>query len=183
MKFIRVAQVFAALTCVLMAVTAYNAVGQTVAPVVPSQVPVPQTVININEILAPWLPILMTAVMGVILALLELIRQWVKKRTNVQIDETYMKVIQVALDNAAGRAVMQLSDRLRDVNLDVHSPVIKQAVEYVNQAASDSVKHFDLDSDQIAEKIIAKIGVITAPNPVAFPKDVTPPPPDPGAGG
>lgn len=141
------------------------------------------TAINVNDLLAPWMPILMMAFMGVALAILELIRQWIKARTGVVISDAHMRTIQAALENAAGKSLMILSDKAKNAQLDVHNPAIKQAIEYVNQSAADAVNYFGLTREQIAEKVIAKIGVITAPNPEVNPRDITPPPPDPGAGG
>lgn len=135
--------------------------------------PVASTVINVSELLAPWLPILMTAFMGIVLAILEVIRQWIKKRTGVTIENSHMQVLQTALENAAGVALNKIKTSTRTITVDVRSDAVRQGVEYVNQYAADAVSSFGLTSEQLAEKIIAKMGVITAPNPEVTVQDAT----------
>jgi len=156
----------------------------TTGVILAQEQPVPAiTVINVSELLAPWLPILMTAFMGIVLALLEIIRQWLKKKTGVEIETSHMQVLQKAIENGAGVALNRLKVSTKNINIDTRSDAVRQAVEYVNQSAADAVKNFGLTPEQIAEKVIAKMGVITAPNPDIVIQDVTPPPPNTGAGG
>lgn len=145
--------------------------------------PVTATVINVSELLAPWMPILMTAFMGIVLAILEAIRQWIKKKTGVEIETSHMLVLQKAIENGAGLALNKLKNHAKTVTIDTRSDAVRQAVEYVNQSAADAVSNFGLTPEQIAEKIIAKMGVITAPNPEMNIQDITPPPPNVGSGG
>lgn len=141
------------------------------------------TAISVSDLLAPWLPILMTAFMGIVLAILEVIRQWIKKKTGVEIETSHMLVLQKAIENGAGLALNKLKNHAKTISIDTRSDAVRQGVEYVNQAAADAVNNFGLTSEQLAEKIIAKMGVITAPNPEMNIQDVTPPPPNTGSGG
>jgi hypothetical protein len=142
-----------------------------------------QTVIRWDEILAPWVSILVPAVGGLLLALLGWAAAELKARTGIAIQQAHLVTLQTTLQNAAGKVLMRLGDKIRDAKLDVRHPAIREAVLYVNGAAADTVKAYELTEDQIAEKILAKIGVLTASDATASPRDVTPPPPDPGAGG
>lgn len=141
------------------------------------------TVISVNDLLAPWLPILMAAFMGVVIALLTWIKSWIERRTNITIENVHMQTLQKAVENAAGLVLSKITTGAKTITVDVGSDAVRQGVSYVNQSAADAVAKFGLSSDQIAEKIIAKLGVITAPNPETNIRDVTPPPPNPGAGG
>jgi hypothetical protein len=141
------------------------------------------TAISVSDLLAPWLPILMTAFMGVVLAVLELIRQKVAKRTGVLVETSHMQALQKAIENAAGVALSKLSTSTKTLTVDTGNPAVRHGVIYVNAAAADAVKAFNLTPEQIAEKVIAQMSVITAPNPEVSIRDVTPPPPDPGKGG
>jgi hypothetical protein len=140
------------------------------------------TTISWAELLNPWMPSIMAAVAALIIAFVTLLTSLFKKWTGIAIEDSNRAAIQASLTNAAGKAIMILADQIKDARLNAQHPAIKQAVEYVNQSAAGAVKAFDLKPEQIAEKIIAKIGILTAPDPTSAPKDITPPPPDPGAG-
>jgi len=141
------------------------------------------TAINWAELLAPWMQLLIPVVVGFFMALLTWATVELRRRTGIVVEQAHMATLQTALENAAGKAIMMLGDKMKNAQLDAKHPAIKSAVLYANAAALDAIKSFGLTSDQVAEKIIAKVGVLTAPDPTASPKDVTPPPPEPGAGG
>lgn len=141
--------------------------------------------ISVNDLIAPWVPIMMPVIGGIILGILELIRQSIKKRTGIVVQDAHMRVLQVALENAAGAVLNKMVERSKTIKVNTGSPAVQLGVSYVNTAAAEAVAAFGLTSEQIAEKIIAKMGVITAPNPDMNVKDETkiPPAPDPGTGG
>lgn len=139
--------------------------------------------ISLGEAIAPWIPILIPIIGGIVIVILDFIRQWVKIRTGIVIEDARMRQLQSAITNAAGLVLTKLPQTAKDVTVNVGSPAVKQAVEYVNQSAADAVAKFELTPEQIAEKIIAKVGVITAANPDLVIKSDTPPPPRPGDGG
>lgn len=141
------------------------------------------TAISVGDAIAPWIPIIIPIVGGIVIVILDFIRQWVKVRTGIVIEEARMRQLQAAITNAAGLVLTKLPQTAKDVTIDVRSEAVKQAVEYVNRSAADAVAKFDLKPEQVAEKIIAKVGVITAPNPDLVIKSNVPPPPNPGEGG
>lgn len=135
--------------------------------------PTTSTTVNFGELLAPWLPALTAAVAGLFLTVLAILTAALKRWTGVEIEKAHMQTLQAAIENAAGKMVMKLGEKMKTARFDTKSDVIKLGVEYVNKAASDSVREFGLTSDDVAEKIIAKIGVITAADPTATPIDVS----------
>lgn len=139
--------------------------------------------ISWGDLLAPWVQIIVPVIVAFVMALLTYLTVLLKQRTGISIEQAHMKTLQTALENAAGKVVMILGTKLKDAKFDAKHPAIKQAVEYINQSAADAVKNFALSPEQLAEKVIAKIGIVTAADPEARPRDVTPPPPDPGKGG
>lgn len=120
------------------------------------------TTVNVGDLIAPWLQMLVGAVAILIGALLTYVTALIKSKTGIDIEARYRQTLQDALTNAAGLALTKVSNTLADKTLDVHSEVIKDAILYVNKAAPDAILHFGLSPAQIAEKITAKVGVITA---------------------
>lgn len=131
------------------------------------------SIVSFYDLLAPWMGVLVTAGAGLVLALFGLATAYLKKWTGIVVDGSLRDTLQVALTNAAGKVVMRLGDQLKDAKFDTGHPAIKEAIEYVNASAADSVKGFGLTPDQIAEKIIAKVGVLTAADPGMRPTDIS----------
>ena len=145
------------------------------------------TTITLNEVLAPWIPIVVGAFMTLVLALLGAATMFIKQRFNLeenkfvkQLETNARDTLQSALTNAAGRVVLTLGDKLKDVKLNVYLPEIRQAVLQVNNGAADAVKQFQLTEDDIANMILNKIGVVTASNPQVVPTIEPAAPPKPG---
>jgi hypothetical protein len=80
-------------------------------------------------------------------------------------------LLQTALTNLAGRIVMQAGPKLDGMVLDIKNPLIRSAVQSLPKMAGDAMKLFPQLSDPnvVAQKIVDKIGVLTAANPVAVP--------------
>lgn len=88
----------------------------------------------------------------------------------IQIEAHARDALQSALTNLAGRVVMQLGPKINDAVLNIQSPLIRQAALELPNLAGDALKLFGItSSDQVAQKIIDKIGVLTASNPNANP--------------
>lgn len=144
--------------------------------------------LTLNELLAPWLPLIVGAFMTLVLALLTAATTFIKKRFNLeenkfvaQMEAQARDTLQSALTNAAGRVVLTLGDKLKDVTLNVGLPEIKQAVLQVNNGAADAVSKFRLSEVDIANMIINKIGVVTASNPQVVPTTEAAAKPTPGS--
>lgn len=136
----------------------------------------PTTTVSLWDALGPWASSIAAALAAVIIAFLGWVTETIRQKTGIQIDVLRSETLQAAITNGAGKAVVLLGDRLKTVTIDVRSPVVKEAVDYVLRSAPEAVKHFGLSPDQLAEKIIAKLGVITASNPEVNPV-ATPTPP------
>lgn len=138
-------------------VAASVAIAQEAVPAAPS------TALNVGELIAPWLEMLVGAAAILITAILGWIAALVRRKTGVDIDLARMQTLQKALENAAGILIAKAGDAVKDVNIDVRNPMIRDAILYVNKAAPDAVKRWNLTPEDLAEKLVAKIGTATAP--------------------
>lgn len=152
------------------------------AQVAPAAPPANPNVINVGELLAPWLQILMAAFMGLVLALFTYLTGVLKRKAGIQetaalaeMERHARETLQSALENAGGKVIMMVGDKLKDTTFDARHPAIVAAVAGVNRAALDAVTRFNLSDERIAQMVIDKLGVLTAANPVASPQaKVTP---------
>jgi hypothetical protein len=135
-----------------------------------------ETTINVGQLLAPWLQALVAAVITVIMALFGWITAVINKRAGLegnaaimQIEAHFRELLETAMTNAAGWVIMKAGPELDKMTFDVKSPLIVQAVMTINNLAGTAVTRFGLTPDDLAKKIIAKIGVLTASNPVVTP--------------
>lgn len=125
-------------------------------PVLPVWAQAPETsVIRLDTLIAPWLEILIGVAVSVFVAIGGFVTVWIKQRTGMQIEFFHRDTFQTALNNAAGWVKMQAGN----VQLDVKSPAIREAIIMVNNGAKDAVNHFGITPDEIAKRIIAKIGI------------------------
>jgi hypothetical protein len=134
------------------------------------------TTINVGQLLSPWLQGLVAAAVSVIMALFGWLTVVINNRANVQNNaavlqmEAHMReLLETALTNAAGWVVMKAGPELEKMSFDVKSPLIVQAVMTINSLAGTAVQQFGLSPDDLAKKLIAKIGVLTASNPSVAP--------------
>lgn len=133
-------------------------------------------VVYLNEILAPYIPVLIGAFVSLLLTILGLLTAWAKQRLNiatneqnVALEKNLRETLQSALENAAGRAILILGDRLKDVKINVGMPEIREAALQVNNSAADALLKFGLSEERVREMVINKIGVLTASNSVVVP--------------
>lgn len=120
--------------------------------------------VNVGELISPWLQIIVGAAASLLVALAGWATALLQKKTGIQIEEKHMLTLQSALTNAAGKLVTTTAGKLNTVSVDVKSPALASAIHYVNASAADAVKHFGLDERRIADMILNKLGVITAPS-------------------
>lgn len=97
----------------------------------------------------------------------------------MQIEAHGRDLLQTALTNLAGRVVVQAGPKLNDMVLDIKNPLIRSAAQSLPVIAGDALKLFPQlkDPNVVAQKIIDKIGVITASNPVVAPQQTAATPP------
>src|SRR3569833_1298039 len=133
-----------------------------------------ETTINVGQLLAPWLQGLVAAAVSVIMALFGWLAVVINTRANLQNNAAVLQMeanmrglLETALTNAAGWVIMKAGPALDGMTFDVKSPLIVQAVLTINNLAGSEVKQFGLSPDDLAKKIIAKIGVLTAANPAS----------------
>jgi hypothetical protein len=156
----------------ILSVIAFDAIAQTtVTTSAPSD-----TTINVGQLLAPWLQGLVAAAVSVIMALFGWLTIVINTRANVQNNaavlqmEAHMRdLLETALTNSAGWVVMKAGPELDKMSFDVKSPLIVQAVMTINNLAGSAVAQFGLSPEDLAKKIIAKIGVLTASNSAVTP--------------
>lgn len=135
------------------------AVAQTVAPV---------TTISLDELIAPWLQYLVGLVAVLIGALVTWITTMIKAKTGYDIEAHHRDALQAALTNGAGLIIQRGGELAAGVNIDVKNPAIRDAILYVNSAAPDAVKYFGITPNSIAEKLNAKLGVVTGPTAITI---------------
>lgn len=136
----------------------------------------PETTVNVGQLLAPWLQGLVAGVISVIMACFGWLTVVINKRAGLESNaavlqmEAHMReLLETALTNAAGMVVMKAGPALDKMVIDVKSPLIAQGVLQVNTWAQSAVVKFGLSPDELAKKLIDKIGVITAANPAVTP--------------
>ena len=117
-----------------------------------------------NELFTQVQPVLVD-VLGTILAG---VFAWAAVYAKAHFQASYVKlaqdVFQKALEQGAGLALTQLPPTTSPNGaLTVSHPAVQAAVEYVQKAVPDAIRDFNLKPFDIAEKIVAKIGVLTAP--------------------
>ncbi len=80
-----------------------------------------------------------------------------------------------ALESLAGRAIVELGPKINTAVMNIQNPTIRAIAQAAPGLAGDAIKFFGLSPDTIAQKIIDKIGVLTAANPSANPTSSQPP--------
>jgi hypothetical protein len=151
----------------ILSVIAFDAIAQTtVTTSAPSD-----TTINVGQLLAPWLQGLVAAAVSVIMACFGWLTVIINTRANMQNNVAVLQMeaharelLETALTNAAGWVVIKAGPALDKMSFDVKSPFIVQAVMTINNLAGTAVKQFGLSPEDLAKKVIAKIGVLTASN-------------------
>jgi hypothetical protein len=129
----------------------------------PALVLAQDTDINVGQLLSPWVEALMSALLVLVTAIIGWIAAAIQRRTGIEIEAKHREALQTALTNAAGLVLNKVKSSLSDVTIDVRHPAIKDAILYINGAVPDAIKNFGLSPDDLAEKLLAKIGVVTAP--------------------
>lgn len=135
-----------------------------------AQVAVPaDNTISLHRIFGPWMEVLVGGLATVVTALLGWVAAAIQRKTGVEVEFLRSQTLQTAITNAAGKVVMMTGEKMKDIKFTVENEAIRKAILYVIDAAPEAVKHFGLSPADIAEKVIAKIGVVTASNPEVNP--------------
>lgn len=79
------------------------------------------------------------------------------------------------LESLAGRAIVELGPKINTAVLNIQNPTIRAIAQAAPGLAGDAIAFFGLTPDALAQKIIDKIGVLTASNPNANPSSAPSP--------
>lgn len=89
-----------------------------------------------------------------------------RRKLNLSIDASHREALRAALMNAASLLIAKGGASLAGKSVDLRSPVIADAVRYVEAAAPAAIAHLgksvDLSPAAIAEKVLAKVPQIAA---------------------
>jgi len=121
------------------------------------------TEVRVSDLVAPWAEMLVGAMAILLTAIIGWAAAQLKARTGIDIEAHHREALQTALTNAAGLALMKFGGSLADKKLDLRHPLIKDGILYVNNAVPDAVRKFGLTPEQLAEKLVAKLGLVTMP--------------------
>lgn len=108
-------------------------------------------------------PYILAVLAPLAVAIVGILAELVRRKLNLDIEARHREALQTALTNAAGLAISQIGAALADRKVDVRSPVIAAAVNYVIEAAPDAVRKFGLTPEALAEKVAAKIPQVAQP--------------------
>ncbi len=122
------------------------------------------TTIRVGDIIGPWTEMIVSAFSLFIAAVVTYVANLIRKKTGIDIEASHREALQSALTNGAGLILNKLGGSIADKTIDVRSPLLKEGIEYVLNAAPEAVKRFDLSPAQLAEKLIAKLGLASAPS-------------------
>lgn len=129
-----------------------------------------------------WLNALAMIGIAIIMGLVGLGLGIVNKKAGVENNANILTIeahardaLQSMLENLAGRAIVELGPKINSVALNIQNPTIRAIAQAAPGLAGDAIKAFGLSPDTIAQKIIDKIGVLTAANPQANPSAQQPP--------
>lgn len=165
------------LATLALAAFAFPVVGMPVlafAQEAATQITVPSdTIVNVGDLISPWLQLFFAAASVVIPAAALWAAAEFRRRTGITIEASHREALQVALTNAAGLILGKVGDVASTVTFDAKNAAIKEAIVYVNKSAPDALAYFGLRPDQVAEKLAAKLGAMTASNPAVTVNNVT----------
>jgi hypothetical protein len=88
----------------------------------------------------------------------------------IAIETQARDALHTALTSLAGRVLVELGPKVNQAIMNIQNPLIRQAAQDLPNMAGDALAMFGItSSDVMAQKIIDKIGVLTASNPTVFP--------------
>jgi hypothetical protein len=122
-----------------------------------------QTTVNVARLIDPWLEIVLAVVGVAIAALVGWIAAVLKRKLGFEIEANHREALQTALTMGAGWVLSQAHKAAATTEIDVHNAYLKEGIEYVATATPEALLHFNLTPEAIAQKLSAKIAVLTAP--------------------
>lgn len=119
---------------------------------------------------------LMIAYAGIVGTIVSALASWALwKFTGIKMESNHRNAIETFVNNAAGAFLVKFEDLKEAGNIDVHNPVIAQLANAGLGRIKDALDYFGLDADHLKQRIVEKIGILTAVPAVATaPTVVTP---------
>lgn len=121
--------------------------------------------------LAPIVQTLLPYVLAVVGSLITAVGGWMtyllKKKFNIDIDAGMREALQTAATNGAAKVIAGLQGNFENMKIDVGSPLVAEAIRYVEAHAPDAIKHFGVNQNTLADLVLAKLGAAQiASNPI-----------------
>jgi hypothetical protein len=122
---------------------------------------------------SPLAPLLREVVLAILGAVLVWAAALFQRYTGITVEKSHREALQTTLANAIGLLAAKGVTNTGLANLSLGSPQVTEAVNYVIRSAPDAIAHFGLKPDDVAEKLLAKAGVMNVALPTT---NVTPGP-------
>lgn len=155
----------AAIGAALVAISVYPAFAADTAAA-----PADTTVsfLDLYKFFEPYLVALVGVVFSGVLGWLAAL---LKTKFGLDIDAGMRATLQSAAYNGATRAFAQIEGPVANLKIDVKSPLVADAVRWIETAAPDAIKHFGLGPDELAALALAKLGAaqVVAASPAPSP--------------
>lgn len=155
-------------TASMYALAAFSAGAAAATPALAQAAP---TAIDVGGIFGAWKPYVVELVQIAALAIVGLLAELMRRQFNLTIEAKHREALQTAITNAAGLALNKLGNSLQGKTVEVGSPAVAAAANYVGKAAPEALKKFGIGPEDLREKIVAKIPQIanttSPPAPVA----------------
>jgi hypothetical protein len=120
------------------------------------------TVITAEPWVATFLPFVTAITVALIGTLVPLIFAYVLKKWGLDVDKEHRDAFQTSVTNAAGLLLQRAAASASTAKIDVGSPMMAEAIRYVQERAPDALKKWGITPDMIAKSIVAKIPQIEA---------------------
>jgi hypothetical protein len=123
----------------------------------PALAQAPAGAIDVGGIFGVWKPYVVEIVQIAAFAIVGLLAELARRKFNLSIEESHRNALQTAITNAAGLALNKLGNSLQGKKVEIGSPIIAEAVNYVAKSAPDAMAKFGLSPEDLREKVVAKI--------------------------
>lgn len=118
--------------------------------------------VNVGQIFGFLGPYVDAILQALILAGVGALGVFLKQKWNIQVDESLMHTLQVALSNRASSLVADGVVRLSGTKVDVHSEYLAHAANNLIAHNPDIAKQFNLTPDRVAAMIVDKLPTVPA---------------------
>ncbi len=123
--------------------------------------------ITLAPIVQTLLPYVVAGVGSIISVIFAWMTYLLKKKFNIDIDAGMRDALQTAATNGANKVIAGLQGNFENMKIDVGSPLVAEAIRYVESHAPDALKHFGVTESTLADLVLAKLGAAQiASNPI-----------------